>query len=264
MSQQPSGIDLARAALAAARASAKTRPTQPQKKTRARRTSSRRPGDPMGLGAAITGMMTDRGWEPPEQNGSIIDQWPTIAPELADKVHAVRYEHDTGTLHLRPLSPTYATQLRLYQTQILAKVQQAPSGASVRALRILPVGAAPEPAAAAPAEPDPKPEPQGPVKTRETASVGYQQARALVLEHRPAPPPINPYVEEARQRQIAALRANRQPQTEDREAHWAQADAEQTAGPRPGSSEASRQAAIAYKRQDQAGTTVPRRLFGAA
>jgi predicted nucleic acid-binding Zn ribbon protein len=138
-----SGIDLARAALAAARAAAKTRPAEaPRKTRRATRTSIRRPGDPMGLGAAIGKMMTERGWEPPEAGGSILDQWPSIAPELADKVAAVRFEHDTGILHLRPATHTYATQLRLYQAQILAKVQQHPSGSTVRSLKILSAGSA--------------------------------------------------------------------------------------------------------------------------
>lgn len=264
MSQQPSGIDLARAALAAARANAKTRPTQaPRKKTRSARSSARRAGDPMGLGAAITGMMTERGWEPPEAGGSILDHWPTIAPELADKVAAVRFEHDTGTLHLRPATHTYATQLRLYQAQILTKVQQAPSGAMVRSLKILTTGAATSMQADTISDPEAPREP-APVRTRETASSGYRHVLALALDHRPAPPPVNPYIEEARQRQIAALRAGRPTESEDREAFWAQAEAEQSAIQQPGSSEASRRAALARKRQEQAGGQVPRRAFDVA
>ncbi|MEU5742115.1 DUF721 domain-containing protein, partial [Streptomyces tendae] len=209
MSQQPSGIDLARAALAAARADAKTRPTQPQRKRRTTTSSTRRPGDPMGLGAAITRMMTERAWQPPETGGSILDQWPSIAPELADKVAAVRFEHDTGTLHLRPASDAYGTQLRLRQPQILARIQETPAGRSVHALKIL------APGTAAPTHSETVPEPEkprepAPVRTRETASPGYRQALTEALDNRPAPPPINPYIEDARQRQIAALRANRQ------------------------------------------------------
>jgi hypothetical protein len=241
-----SGIDLARAALAAARASAKTRPAQPHKKTRARRSvSSRRAGDPMGLGAAIDRMMTERGWEPPEQGGSILDQWPAIAPELVDKVAAVNFEHDTGTLHLRPVSPAYATQLRLHQTQVLARVQQAPGGRSVRALKILPVGAAPA-AATVPEEPAPRLAAPGPVRTRETASVGYRKALTAALEHRPETRHTDPYLEQAMRRQEAALRANRQPEpvTEMNERSAHQVDR----------SDAVRRAALARKRQEQTGT----------
>jgi hypothetical protein len=263
MSQQPSGIDLARAALAAARADAKTRPAQPQrKKSRgAARPSARRAGDPMGLGAAINRMMTERGWQPPEQNGSILDQWPDIAPELAGKVAAVRYEHDTGTLHLRPASNAYATQLRLFQAQVLAKVQQAPSGASVRALKILPVGAAPQPAPPADA-PTQTPTEQAPTPIPRPQPPGYRQARALLLENKLSTPEAMPYEEEARQRQIAALRANRLPETEHREAQWAQAAAR--TGPEPGSVEASLAAARAHKRREQAGLMQPRRASDVA
>jgi len=260
---QPSGVDLARAALAAARAAAKSRPVQPErKKTRSSRASIRRAGDPMGLGSAITRMMTERGWEPPEAGGSILDQWPTIAPELAEKVAAVRFEHDTGTLHLRPATHTYATQLRLYQAQILAKVQASPSGATVRSLKILPAGAAAPTPVGAPSKPEAPREP-APIRTRDTASPGYQQARTLALENRPAPPTANPYIEEARQRQIAALRANRPAESEHREAVWEQLDAEEKAGPAPGSVEESLARARAYARQEAAGRA-PRRAFDVA
>ncbi|MFD5848321.1 DciA family protein [Streptomyces chartreusis] len=263
MSQQPSGIDMARAALAAARAAAKTQPAQSQrKKRRSGSASIRRAGDPMGLGAAIGRMMTERGWEPPETGGSILDQWPTIAPELADKVAAVRFEHDTGVLHLRPATHTYATQLRLYQAQILAKVQAAPSGSTVRSLKILPAGAVATAPADTASQPEAPREP-APIRTRDTASPGYQQARTLALENRPAPPPSNPYFEEARQRQITALRTNRQPEEEHRDAVWAQADAEQKAGPAAGSVEESLARARTYARQERAGRT-PRRAFDVA
>jgi hypothetical protein len=254
---QPSGIDLARSALAAARAAAKTRPVQQPKKPTCSRRETRRGGrDPMTLGAAVTGLITDRGWTAPEAGGSVIDQWPTIAPELADKVAAVRFEHDTGTLHLRPVSPAYATQLRLHQTQILAKVQQAPAGRSVRALKILPMGAAPASPAVQPEEPAARPADPGPVRTRETASAGYRQALATAQEFRPETRHTDPYMQRAMRRQEAALRANRQPE--------ATAELDQLPARQVDRSEAVRRAALARKRQDQAGRAEPRRLSGAA
>lgn len=261
MTDQPSGIDLARAALAAARAAAKTRPVEPARKTRrATRTSTRRPGDPMGLGAAIGKMMTERGWEPPEAGGSIIDQWPSIAPELADKVAAVRFEHDTGILHLRPATHTYATQLRLYQAQILAKVQQSPSGSTVRSLKILSAGSATPAPADTPSVPE-TPREAAPVRTRETASSGYRETLTLALDHRPAAPPADPYVQEAMRRQEAALRAGRQPEAEHRDAVWAETDA--PAGPAPGSVEESLARARAYARKNRE-SRAPRRAFDVA
>ncbi|MFF1298102.1 MULTISPECIES: DciA family protein [unclassified Streptomyces] len=259
---QPSGVDMARAALAQARAAAKTRPTEPKRKPRrSASASSRHAGDPMGLGAAISRMMNDRGWEAPEPGGSIIDQWPTIAPELAGKVVAERFEHDTGILHLRPASPAYATQLRLYREKTLHRIQERTGSRAVRDLRILAPGTAPgahaadtpghlEQAAAA----DP-----APVRTRDDGCPGYQQTRIAALAHRPTAPPADPYVVEAIARQEAALRAGRQPEPEHREAVWA--DDATPAGPAPGSVEESLARARAYARQQRAGGSVPGRVF---
>lgn len=254
-----SGVDLARSALLAARAAAKNTPVQPQKKRTgpSRRTQRTGGRDPIGLADAITSMMGDRGWEPPETGGSILDQWPTIAPELVGKVTAERFEHDTGVLHLRPASPAYATQLRLFQAQTLRRIHEKTGTRSVRALRILAPGA--------PAVPDTptlesadRPAAETPVRTRADGCPGYQDARAVALEHRPDRPPINPYVEEAMRRQEAALRAGRQPDTE-----WAQD--EQQIRPRPGSMAASEAAARAYARQQRSASgQTPRRVFDAA
>ncbi|MFC9891488.1 DciA family protein [Streptomyces pilosus] len=262
MSQQPSGIDLARAALAAARADAKTRPTQPQRKTRT--TTSRRTrthGDPMGLGAAITAMMTERDWRPPEPGGSILDQWTTIAPELAGKVAAVRFEHDTGTLHLRPASPAYATQLRMHRPQILRRIHDKTGDQSVRDLRILPPGAASASDPVPAGEETTAPAPDAPVKTRETAHPGYRATLEAVYAHRPDRTPADPYVAEALARQEAALRASRQPEDEHRDAVW---EVDRLTGDQAAPADTIRRAALARARQQKTDGDVPRRLFGAA
>ncbi|MFF8798149.1 hypothetical protein [Streptomyces globisporus] len=58
-------------------------------------------------------MVAERGWATPAAAatiaGSVIDQWPAIAPELAGKVEAVQFDAATGTLHLRPATPAYRT-----------------------------------------------------------------------------------------------------------------------------------------------------------
>ncbi|QLJ06776.1 DUF721 domain-containing protein (plasmid) [Streptomyces sp. NEAU-sy36] len=261
---QPSGVDLARTALAAARAAAKTRPTQsPKKTTRSRREARRGGRDPMALGTAITSLMADRGWTAPEAGGSILDQWPTIAPELASKVAAVRFEHDTGTLHLQPASAAYATQLRLFQMQILRRIHEKTGDRSVHRLRILPPGAGTAHSSSLAEEP-PSAAVEAPVKTRQTASAGYRQALAAALEHRRPHQPTDPYTLKAMARQEAALRAGRQAEEEHVEGQWAQDDAERKAGPRPGSIEASIAAARAFKRREAAGLIQPRRAFDVA
>lgn len=253
------GADMARAALAAARAAAKTRPApkpKPARRSRVQRTGGR---DPLGLSSVIEQMMGERGWQPPEQGGSILDQWPAIAPELADKVHAVRFEHDRGILHLQPLSDAYATQLRMFQRQLLARIREKTGQSIVRALRILPAGAAPAmPApdgapAAAPVLPEPK--------TRATASPGYQATLAAHLQARPEHPPTDPYLLEAIARQDAALRAHRLPDPTD----VLELESPDEAKTRHARSEAALRAALAYKRQQaKNGPTVVPRAFDAA
>lgn len=259
-----SGVDLARAALAAARANAKNVPAQPQRKKPTGRRTARTGGrDPMGLASAINAMMTERGWEAPEPGGSILDQWPTIAPELAGKVAAERFEHDTGILHLRPTSPAYATQLRLFQAQTLRRIQEKTGSRAVRGLRILAPGTTPNATGAHTAGQDQPTAaaPEAPVRTREMASPGYRATLEAALTHRPDKQPTNPYVAEALERQEAALRANRQPEAEHRDAQW---ELDRLATLEVDRSEAVRRAALAYKRQDKTGGQMPRRAFDVA
>ncbi|MFF8604053.1 hypothetical protein ACF065_33685 [Streptomyces sp. NPDC015232] len=105
-----SGVDLARQALLAAREAAKkngARTTKPKRRTGA---TLRRDGrEPLGLGAAITMMMTERGLVAPAAGGSVLAQWETIlaaaAPELAGHVQAVKFDADTGRLDVAPDAP---------------------------------------------------------------------------------------------------------------------------------------------------------------
>ncbi|WP_374120565.1 DciA family protein [Streptomyces sp. AN091965] len=100
---------------------------------------------PLGLGAAIGMMMTERGLAAPAAGGSVLDRWPDIAaalaPQLPDHVQAVAFHPETGQLDLRPASPAYATQLRLISARIVAAVNEAVGTDAVRAVGVLPVGA---------------------------------------------------------------------------------------------------------------------------
>jgi predicted nucleic acid-binding Zn ribbon protein len=256
-----SGADLARQALAAARAAAKTNPAPgPKKPRRSVRPTRGTAGDPQGLGSVLARLTAEQGWEAGIGGGNLLDQWPQICPtELATTVQPVSYDAERGILELRPSSPAYATQLRLFQQHLVKHLNERLGRPAVRAIRVLAPGAA---TAVEPAAEHEKPAtPEEPVKTRETASAGYREVLALALQHRPEPEPGNPYVAEADRRQVQALRTNRQSETEHREAMWFD---DQPTGPAPGSMEASEAAAIAYKRQDAAGLVGPRRLFGAA
>ncbi|MFI1839777.1 hypothetical protein [Streptomyces olivaceoviridis] len=118
MGTELSGVDLARQALIAAREAAKrnggARTAKPKRRTG---TALRRDGrEPLGLGSAISMMMTERGMVAPAAGGSVLAQFDDLlaasAPELAGHVQAVAFDADTGRLDVAPDAPAYGTQLR--------------------------------------------------------------------------------------------------------------------------------------------------------
>jgi len=259
-----SGRDLARQALAAYKATARTQPT-PAKKTRRTTRPARGEGrDPQGLGAIIERLTDEQGWTESVTGGSLIDQWPAIAPtELATTVQAVSYDAERGLLTLRPSTPAYATQIRLFQLALAKRLNTALGKPAVRAIRVLPPGAASAPGSAAEVAPA-RPTSEAPVRTRETASPGYRTALELSLTHRPERTPTDPYLAEAIEAQDRALRAKRLPEDEHADYLAELERIERQAGPPPGSSEASRAAALAYKRREASGLGLPRRAFDVA
>ncbi|MFB7738255.1 DciA family protein [Streptomyces sp. NPDC056112] len=258
MTAQGSGADLARQALAAARAAAKSNPTTGPKKPRptVRPTRGER-ADPQGLGSLLKRITVEQGWIDNLNGGSVIDQWPTLCPQYVGLVQPVHYDDTSYRLDLRPGSHTYAAQLRLLGGQLAKQINDKMGRPVVRTIRVLPVGPIDTSSPAIP-EPD-RAEPGAPVKTRATASPGYRAALDAALTHRPERQPGNPYVAEAAARQEQALRANRQPETEHRDAHWV----DQLTPREPDRSETVRQAALARKRLEDTGTA-PRRAFDAA
>jgi predicted nucleic acid-binding Zn ribbon protein len=203
-----SGVDLARVALRAAMEQARKNgggQKATKKKPRAVTTMRRDGREPMGLGAAIGALVTERAWELPAAGASLRDRWAAIAPELAGHVAAVSYDPDTCQLTLCPESTAWATKTRLEQTRIIAAANKAAGRTVVRSLRILSPGSvsAPDPADVASAVPADVP--TGPAKTRETACEGYR--RALQAHREVAPPSqVDPGIAEAVERQTAALR----------------------------------------------------------
>lgn len=201
-----SGVDLARVALRAALEAARknggnTRTAKPKPRTTV---VVRRDGrEPMGLGAAIGALVTERAWELPAAGATLRERWEAIAPELAGHVFAVGYDPDSGRLTVCPESSAWATKARLEQARIIAAANASAGRRVVRGLRILAPGSVP------PALDDDvvqAPEvPKDPVKTRELASDGYHRALAA---HRQAAPPrlADPAITEAVGRQTRAMR----------------------------------------------------------
>ncbi|WP_051820128.1 DciA family protein [Streptomyces sp. NRRL S-920] len=262
---ETSGVDLARVALRAAMEAARKNGNSQKTKRKPRAvTTVRRDGrEPMGLGAAIGALVTERAWELPAAGATLRERWAAIAPELAGHVAAVSYDADSGRLTVCPESTAWATKARLEQTRIIAAANKAAGRTVVSSLRILPPGAAPVPAPAADAAPaDPAPAaPTGPAKTRETASEGYRRALAA---HQEAAPPrrVDPGIAEAAQRQTAAMRELSRrafPETDVVVPEDAPVPIEQARAERRRQADASHAAAVRRARAEraacQAGTT---------
>ncbi|MET9762404.1 hypothetical protein ABZ016_25685 [Streptomyces sp. NPDC006372] len=88
---ETSGVDLARVELrASVEAAGKNGSSQEAKKQPQPVRTVRHGGrEPMGLGAAIGALVTERAWELPTARASLRDRWAIIAPELAGHVAAV-------------------------------------------------------------------------------------------------------------------------------------------------------------------------------
>lgn len=253
MTEQPvaSGRDLARQALAAYKATSKTTPASKPKLRTVKR--DRGPGrDPVGLGGILGNISTEQGWDLSLDGGSILDQWATLCPDLVGRAEPVAYDAQLGRLDLRPASPAYATQLRLFGGQLCKRVNDKMGRDVLRSIRVLPVGAlageesSSQPAAAV----DP-----GPTKTRETASDGYKATLAAV--RRAEPRTVDPRVLEAMQAQ--EQNAAREPETAFAKTVAAMQDLAPAA---TNTAEQIRQAAIARKYATDDATL--RTAFGAA
>lgn len=256
-----SGADLARQALAAARAAAKNTPPAGRKQHTTRPTRSTRGGgrDPLRLGGVLKRLAEEQDWDDGLGGGNILDQWRTLCPSaLVDLLTPTGYDPERRLLTLRPAHPAAATHARMIQQQLAKHLNTQLGRPAVQNIRILtPGGTASQ---AEPAPPTPIVAPRESVKTRETASPGYRAALDAVRANRPETQHTDPYVLEAMQRQEAALRSRRQPESEHRDAVW---ELDRLASQRADRSEAVRRAAIARARDERAGRE-PRRVFGAA
>ncbi|GAA2251924.1 MULTISPECIES: DUF721 domain-containing protein [Streptomyces] len=128
--QEPSGVDLARVALRAAKEAARARGDAAQQKKQARRgglrSGARADGrDPMALGSAINRLITERGWEAPAAVGGVMGRWPQIVGEDVAK-HCVpeKYDEDERVLTVRCDSTAWATNLRLLAPTLVARLNE--------------------------------------------------------------------------------------------------------------------------------------------
>lgn len=123
---RPSGVDLARVALRAARERARARgAAQPRQARTPQLRSGARPGgrDPLPLGAAFERLKAERGWEMPLAVGGVTGRWPeVVGPEIAQHCVPETYDEQERVLTVRCDSTAWATQLRLLAPQLLARL----------------------------------------------------------------------------------------------------------------------------------------------
>ncbi|MBX7449015.1 DUF721 family protein [Mycolicibacterium sp. 3033] len=148
------GMDLVRRALEEARGAAReqgknvgrgrTSPAAPRRTGASSRRRWSGPGpdvrDPQPLGAATGDVARSRGWTGRVAEGAVFGRWrEVVGAQIAD--HAVPASLTEGVLTVTAESTAWATQLRMVQAQLLAKIAAAVGDGVVTAVKIVgPVG----------------------------------------------------------------------------------------------------------------------------
>ncbi|MEU7470367.1 DciA family protein [Streptomyces sp. NPDC044984] len=140
---EPSGVDLARVALRAAREAARARGDAAQQRKQARRGGLRSGAradrrDPMALGPAINRLLAERGWEAPAAVGGVMGRWPEIVGEdVAKHCEPERYDEDERVLVVRCDSTAWATNLRLLAPTLVARLNEDLGHGTVRLIKVV-------------------------------------------------------------------------------------------------------------------------------
>lgn len=130
--EEPDPLHAAREALARARRNAREkglRPGSPAGAGRRRRAAGQAPSEerdrrePNQVGREIERLVAGRGWDTEVQVGAVIGRWSAIVGEqVARHVEVVAFE---GTvLTVRAVTTAWATQMRLLQSTVLAKIDE--------------------------------------------------------------------------------------------------------------------------------------------
>ncbi|HKR51672.1 MAG TPA: DciA family protein [Pseudonocardiaceae bacterium] len=137
----PRGADIARAALEAARAAG---PRSPGSARRAPATARRRRGwsgagaddrDPQTLGRLAARLVADRGWVNRVSGGVVFGRWAQlVGAEVAE--HAQPVSLQDGELTVQASSTAWATQLRLLQRHLIARITAGVGPGVVTRLRV--------------------------------------------------------------------------------------------------------------------------------
>lgn len=143
------GMDLVRRTLEEARAAARARgqdagrgrsaPLAPRRRIAGGRRSWSGPGpdgrDPQPLGRLTRDLAKQRGWTTHVAEGTVVGQWNSVVGDQIAE-HATPTALNDGVLNIVAESTAWATQLRMMQAQLLAKIAAAVGNGVVKSLRI--------------------------------------------------------------------------------------------------------------------------------
>jgi predicted nucleic acid-binding Zn ribbon protein len=142
------GMDLVRRTLEEARGAARVQgkdvgrgrssPSRRVAGTSRRRWSGPGPDsrDPQTLGSVASDVARNRGWSGRVAEGSVFGRWPAVVGEQIAG-HAAPTSLNEGVLTVSAESTAWATQLRMVQAQLLAKIAAAVGDGVVTSLRII-------------------------------------------------------------------------------------------------------------------------------
>jgi predicted nucleic acid-binding Zn ribbon protein len=138
-----SGVDLARVALRAAKEQARASGAAAQQKRQARRgglrSGARADGrDPLPLGAAISRLITERGWEAPAAVGGVMGRWSQlVGDDVALHCEPQKYDEEARVLTVGCDSTAWATQLRLLAPTLVARLNADLGQGTVKLIKVL-------------------------------------------------------------------------------------------------------------------------------
>lgn len=117
----PSGVDLARAALARAQKQARAGGAAKRSSRPVREPRQGTDRDPQLFGATIDRLVTDRGWKLPAAAVGVMDRWSEIVgADVAGHTEPLSFAD--GVLAVRAASTAWATQLRLMAPDIVRRL----------------------------------------------------------------------------------------------------------------------------------------------
>lgn len=135
-----SGIELAREALAQARADAAKRQSVPGQRRRKRNGETprdpRRGGGPQPFGAGIKKLLAERGWEEKAAVGGVFGNWEkVVGPEIAGKTRPGAFEGGELTIHCE--SPAWATQVRMLAGPLVRRLNEELGDGTVTRVKVV-------------------------------------------------------------------------------------------------------------------------------